>query len=168
MKTLLVVRHAKSSWANFGEADFDRPLNDRGKKDAPEMAKRLLAKNIRIDAFVSSPAKRAKKTCKAFCEVYDFDQDDILFIDKLYHAHLPVFYEVVTNLYEEHDHVAIFSHNPGITDFVNTLVKDVRIDNMPTCGVFAVEADTSSWNDFASAEKKFLFFDYPKKGQHAI
>ena len=63
-KTLLLIRHAKSSWDNFALTDFDRPLNDRGKNDAPEMAKRLIDKKINIDAFISSPAKRAKKTAK--------------------------------------------------------------------------------------------------------
>ena len=62
MKTLYIIRHAKSSWGDFSLPDFERPLNERGKKDAPEMAKRLLDKKINIDAFVSSPAKRAKST----------------------------------------------------------------------------------------------------------
>ena len=70
MKTLLIVRHAKSSWENSGEPDFERDLNERGKKEAPEMATRLLDKKIAIDIFISSPARRAKKTCKAFCKVF--------------------------------------------------------------------------------------------------
>ena len=68
MKTLIVVRHAKSSWANIGERDFDRNLNDRGKEDAPAMAEKLLHTKIKVDAFVSSPAKRARKTAKYFIE----------------------------------------------------------------------------------------------------
>ena len=81
-KTLLLIRHAKSSWDISNLNDFERPLNDRGKKDAPAMAKRLLHKKISIDAFVSSPAKRAKKTAELFCQEYGKKDDDIIFITK--------------------------------------------------------------------------------------
>ena len=162
MQRLYMVRHAKSSWGDFTTPDFDRPLNDRGKKDAPEMAKRLLDKKTAIDAFISSPAKRAKSTCKAFCKVYDRDKDEIIFIEELYHASVETFIKVASRIDDKFQSAAIFSHNPGITDFVNTLVKDVNIDNMPTCAIFAVEIEAGSWKDFLSAPKKFLFIDYPK------
>ncbi len=163
MKKLIVVRHAKSSWADMGQSDFDRPLNERGKKDAPEMAERLLKDKIVIDAFVSSPAKRAKRTCKAFAEAYGVEKDDISFVEHLYHAPAPVFYEAIKGFNDGNNSVAVFAHNPGITDFVNSLCNDVHIDNMPTCGVFSVEADVASWKDFEGAEKRFLFFKYPKE-----
>src|SRR5688572_28064890 len=128
MKKLYIVRHAKSSWGDFTTPDFDRPLNDRGKKDAPEMAKRLLDKGAAIDIFISSPAKRAKSTCKAFCKVYDRDKDEIMFVDELYHASVETFNKVLSAIDDKWDAAIIFSHNPGITDFVNTLVNDVSID----------------------------------------
>ncbi len=161
MKKLYIIRHAKSSWENFTVPDFDRPLNDRGKTDAPEMAKRLIDRKVKIDAFVSSPAKRAKKTAKLFCKELGEKDDNIILIDKLYEASVGTFYEVVTTLNDKFDAVAIFSHNPGITDFVNRL-SEVRVDNMPTCAVFAIEMDIKKWHDFKDVEKKFLFFDYPK------
>jgi phosphohistidine phosphatase len=161
MKTLLLVRHAKSSWDAPGLSDFDRPLNERGKKDAPEMAKRLKDKNINIDLFVSSPAKRAKKTAKYFAEAFDIKKDGIQFVDNLYLASSSAFRETIIDLNDKKNVVAIFSHNPGITEFANALTN-VRIDDMPTCGVFALHIDTDSWSDFENAEKKFLFFDYPK------
>ncbi len=164
MKTLLIIRHAKSIWANIGERDFDRPLNERGKKDAPEMAEKLLADQVKIDAFVSSPAKRAKKTCKAFMEVYDTEKENIILIDELYNAQVSTFYNVVSNLQHNPHHVALFSHNPGISEFANSLCQGVDIDDMPTCAVFAVEIPIDDWKDFGSAEKKFLFFKYPKQG----
>ena len=163
MKTLLIIRHAKSSWANIGEKDFDRPLNERGKKDAPEMAEKLLSQHVPIDAFVSSPAKRAKKTCKAFMEVYGVEKENILLVDELYNAQASTFYQVVSNLNKESNHIALFSHNPGISEFANSLCNGVDIDDMPTCAVFAVEIPIDDWKDFASAEKKFLFFKYPKQ-----
>ena len=161
MKTLLLVRHAKSSWDDPEMKDFDRPLNDRGKKDAPEMAQRLKDKGLKIDLFVSSPAKRAKKTAKIFAEVYDVKKDDIQLVEELYHASPSAFTKAIAELANKQDVVAVFSHNPGITEYASSLTN-VRIDNMPTCSVFAVQADVDSWSGFEEAEKSFLFFDYPK------
>lgn len=161
MKTLLVVRHAKSSWDRFDQPDIERPLNDRGKKDAPDMAQRLKEKGLKIDLFVASPAKRAKKTARLFAEEYKVAKEDILIRDELYEPSVENFYKVVTALPDKQNVVALFSHNPGITEFVNTLTN-VRIDDMPTCGIFAVSADVNTWSEFRAAEKQFLFFDYPK------
>ena len=161
MKILILVRHAKSSWDQMGLDDFDRPLNERGKKDAPEMAKRLKEKDLKIDLILSSPAKRAFRTARFFAEEFDMKKDDIEIEQDLYGAGVTSFLKVVESLKNKYDTVAIFSHNPGITDFVNTL-SSVHIDDMPTCGVFAVQAETDNWSDFATAPKRFLFFDYPK------
>lgn len=162
MKTVILVRHAKSSWDDASQTDFERPLNDRGKKDAPEMAERLLKKGIPIDAFVSSPAKRAKKTATIFAKAFDKEKDDVLLADQLYHAHEKDFYEVISQLPESMNNIAVFSHNPGLTDFVNALTPDaIRIDNVPTCGMFAITFQ-GSWQQFREAQKTFLFFDYPK------
>lgn len=161
-KTLLLIRHAKSSWDIGSLNDFERPLNDRGKKDAPAMAKRLLHKKINIDAFVSSPAKRAKKTAELFSKEYGKAEEDIVFVTKLYHASPEIFLEVIEELDNRFNTVAIFSHNMGITEFANTLVKDLQIDNMPTCSIFAVTINASKWSDFKNEKRNFLFFDYPK------
>lgn len=163
MKTLLIIRHAKAESA-FTLNDFERPLNERGKKDAPAMAKRLLDKKITIDAFISSPAKRAKKTAELFCETLVGKEEDVILVSALYHAPPSVFYEVIKNTSDDFNTIAIFAHNPGISDFVNELTKAVQIDNMPTCAVFAVQTDIGQWKDFAKAKKEFLFFDYPKNG----
>ena len=161
MKRVIVVRHAKSSWDDASVPDFERPLNERGKHDAPAMAKRLLEKKVEIDAFISSPAKRAKKTASLFAKEFGKHKDDIILVDALYHAGPEEFYEAIGNAPAKAKTIAIFSHNPGITDFVNSLT-DTRIDDMPTCAVFAVKAPVSDWNEFRQATREFLFFDYPK------
>ncbi len=160
MKSLLLVRHAKSSW-DFNVEDFDRPLNERGNKNAPEMAKRLIKKDIKIDLFVSSPAKRALSTANYFAEEYDRKAKSIITVPSLYHAASDAFYSVIKELDNDAKTVAIFSHNPGITDFANELT-DSRVDDMPTCGIFAVKADIKKWKDFVETKKEFWFFDYPK------
>ena len=165
MKTLLIVRHAKSSWDSADISDIDRPLNDRGKRDAPAMAQRLIKAGVRIDRFVSSPARRARNTAEHFAHTYGRKEKEIRQIPELYNATVPVFQEVVGALDDGDDTVAIFSHNPGITAFVNTLTDEIRLDNMPTCAVFAVKSDAEHWSAFLSAGPKFWFFDYPKAGE---
>jgi phosphohistidine phosphatase len=161
MKTIIVVRHAKSSWAQPGLSDFDRPLNDRGKDDAPKMAKVLTKKNLKIDALVSSPAKRAYKTASIFRKGLDMKKTELTEAPALYEASVKTFYHVVENLNDDWKTVAIFSHNPGITEFINTF-ETHPIYNMPTCGVYAIQIKTDSWKDFEPSKKQFLFFDYPK------
>ncbi len=162
MKTVYIIRHAKSSWANFDQTDFERPLNERGHENAVEMAERMLDKKIRIDAFISSPALRARQTCEHFCKVFSKDKNEIIFIDALYHADIATIKSVMAKTDDEYNTIAVFTHNPGISEYVNTLVEDVYIDNMPTCGVFAITAEISNWEAFDKAEKSFLFFDFPK------
>ena len=158
---MILVRHAKSDWGQDGLSDIERPLNERGKKDAPEMANRLKARKLHIDLFVSSTAKRARKTAKYFAEEFDVKKDDIKLVEDLYLATTSAFQKTISELSDKHDVVAVFSHNPGITEFANSLTN-VRIDDMPTCSLFALNIDTDSWSSFEDAEKKFLFFDYPK------
>ena len=161
MKYLLLVRHAKSTWDDFSIKDFDRPLNDRGKKDAPMMAKRLLKKDIKIDAFISSPAKRARKTAEAFVKEYKSEKNEVIFFEELYMAGQSSFETVIKNTADSYNTIAVFSHNEGITHFANTLT-DKKTDNIPTCGVFAVKIKSKHWKDFVDAKKEFWFFDYPK------
>lgn len=161
MKQLILVRHAKSDWGDPSLSDFDRPLNERGKQDAPVMAHRLLDNKVKIDAFISSPAKRARKTARIFAKVYKEKKDNMIFRDELYGAAENVFWDVITKADNKADSIAVFSHNPGITNFAN-LLTSTRIDNIPTCGIFAVKADCDKWKNFKEAEKEFWFFDYPK------
>lgn len=162
MKTLILIRHAKSSWDDAGLSDYERPLNDRGKKDAPAMAERLYERGIKIDAFITSPARRARKTAEQFAKRYKKEKDILLLKTELYMAGEETFYDVISKLDDDFDCVAVFSHNPGITEFANSLTDDARIDNIPTCGIFAVSIEAKKWNKFKEAKKKFLFFDYPK------
>src|SRR6476619_1590408 len=96
MYTLIIVRHAKSSWAVPGQADRERTLNERGKSDAPMMAERLRKRKLPIHACVCSPATRAYKTCKAFCEVFDYKKSDIIVEEDLYGATPEVFNSAVS------------------------------------------------------------------------
>jgi len=161
MKSVLVIRHAKSSWSDPGQPDFDRPLNERGKLDAPDMAKRLLDKSITIDAFISSPAKRARKTASLFAAAYKHDKENLILVPELYQAAPHNLFDAIAKAPPAAETIAVFSHNPGITEFVNMLTE-VRIDDMPTCAIYGVKAPIKSWAEFKEATKSFWFFDYPK------
>jgi phosphohistidine phosphatase len=160
MKTIYLIRHAKSDWSADVD-DFDRPLNDRGKRDAPVMARRLKLRHVDLDAFVSSPAKRALKTAKIFAAEFSLQHEQIVQIPELYMAPAATFYSVLESLENSLNSVLIFSHNNGITEFANSL-GIARIDNMPTCSVFAFTVEAESWVQIRTALKHFVFFDYPK------
>ncbi len=163
MKTLLIIRHAKSSWDGTALNDFERSLNEKGKKDAPIMAQRLLDSKINIDAFVSSPAKRAKKTAELFCKTYNRNAEEIFFVSALYHPSPETLFTVIEQLDNKYSSVAIFSHNEGITEFANKLAENFVIDNMPTCSVCAVEVKIDKWKDFAKSKRNLLFFYSPER-----
>jgi phosphohistidine phosphatase len=163
MKSLILVRHAKSDWGDSNLPDFERPLSERGKKDAPEMARRLQERVPVIDAFVSSPARRARKTAQVFALAYDFPKEAIVLKDELYEPDARDFNHAVSTLEDRLNTVVMFSHNNGITDFANHLTN-AFIDSIPTCGIFAVRIQAERWQDFMSAEKHFDFFDHPKAG----
>lgn len=162
MRSVLFIRHAKSSWDNASVRDFDRPLNERGKKDAPEMARRLLDREVPIDSFISSPAKRAIRTAGVFAEAYGLSLGSVLENPILYLPSPDVFYDVIEETSNEFHHLAVCSHNPAITYIVNQLTDKIRVDNVPTCGIFAIKTNVSNWQDFRKGQNEFWFFDYPK------
>jgi phosphohistidine phosphatase len=128
------------------------------------MAHRLIRTGVTIDRFVSSSAKRARQTAGYFVHAYGRKEKEIVLLPELYHASLQTFKAVVAGLDDNDNNVALFSHNPGITLFVNSLTN-TRVDNMPTCGVFAVRsADAANWSGFFTSGPEFWFFDYPKSG----
>src|ERR1700740_2682119 len=128
MKTLILIRHAKSSWNDASLSDLDRPLNDRGKKDAPVIPPRLRKKGFVIHAFLSRPARRALATAEIFAGEFDIKKKKIILVSALYNAQVPAFFKTISSLDEDLDTVAIFSHNPGITDLANQLTHS-RIDD---------------------------------------
>ena len=160
MKTLYLVRHAKSYWGDQSTPDFDRPLNQRGKKDAPFMGEVLKNKKVKPDLIVCSPAKRTKKTAIAIAEKIGCPEKKILFNDDLYEASSNTIIKVLNKIDERYNSVMIFGHNPGLT-VLNNQVSNNYIDNIPTCGIVALQLD-KKWSELNKNTCKFLFFEYPK------
>ena len=157
MKTLILVRHAKSDWPENTE-DFDRPLAEKGLDDAVKMSKFLKDSEIKIQKFISSPAVRALNTCKIFNQTYEIDIQEE---QKLYNPTESNFEKVIYGLEDNVESVAMFSHNNGISNFANSMSEDIFM--FPTCGVAGFQIDTDSWSDFENAKKKLIFFYEPKK-----
>jgi phosphohistidine phosphatase len=166
MKTLYLVRHAKSNWDNTELSDFDRPLNDRGKKDAPRMGKRLREKKVTPNIMLSSPAERALTTCKEIANVLDFPKGKIKTDKRLYHADedqiLKVLSELKDAARDSEEVVMIFGHNPGLTEFANSLLNE-SLMNIPTCGVVHATLNIEHWRDIHFGCGQMLHFDFPKK-----
>lgn len=161
-RTLVMIRHAKSSWANPLQSDFERPLNERGEKDAPVMGERMKERNLVPDLIISSKAKRAKQTAKKIAAAIGYNEENIRWYDRLYHCVPAVFVEVLYDVPDNVKTVYIVAHNPGITDFVNELSDKFKIDNMPTCGIVAAKFEAREWNEFSIVDKTVFLFDYPK------
>ncbi|MBX2955581.1 MAG: histidine phosphatase family protein [Cyclobacteriaceae bacterium] len=162
MKTLILVRHAKSSWSEPGLNDFSRPLNERGKRDAPRMGKRFKEKALTPDRLISSSAKRAFDTCIIIAGVIGFPEKNIITDKNLYHADEEQILSIVQDLKEPDDVIMMFGHNPGFTDFANRLMN-IHIDNIPTCGMVACALPVDKWSHVNWGSGKLIFFDFPKQ-----
>lgn len=162
MKTLLIIRHAKSAWDNPGLSDFDRPLNIRGKSDAPHMGKVLKNKGIIADKWLSSPAKRALSTATRFAKAMEVPKSEVHTDARIYHSSAYTLMQIIKEQAGGVDTLFLFGHNPGLTDLASMLTT-TRIDNIPTCGIFAVSFPVSQWNEVDGKNGSFLFFDYPKR-----
>ncbi|NJN42166.1 MAG: histidine phosphatase family protein [Flammeovirgaceae bacterium] len=162
MKKLYIVRHAKSSWDDMSLRDFDRPLNDRGKRDAPKMGRRLKEREISPDLLISSPAVRALSTCREIAAVLGYKFDSIKTDKRIYHAGESTILDVLKETNNNFKSVMIFGHNPGFTEFANSLF-DEQINNIPTCGVVGGKLAIESWADIYFGCGEMKFFDYPKR-----
>jgi phosphohistidine phosphatase len=161
MKKLVIIRHAKSSWDDPFLNDHERPLADRGLRDAPKMAKRLKKEKIYPDAIISSDAERAKMTTLMTAESLDVPTKKIDFKKDLYHGSLN---QIMSEIKKTGDNVKtlfLVGHNPGLNDLIWKLGGE--IDNLPTAGQFGLKFDIKSWDEISAKNAKFWFFDYPKK-----
>ena len=161
MKRILIIRHAKSSWAEIGQRDFDRPLNERGLRDAPEIARRLIQRNITIDLFVSSAAIRALTTTRLMMKEMELGEDQLIVKPDLYHAPPSVILSSIQQCDDTYNIIAVVCHNPGITMFAN-MIQRLSIDNVPTCGVLALKTIAANWEEVSIENMQYDFFDYPK------
>jgi phosphohistidine phosphatase len=159
---LTLVRHAKSSWNNDSLSDFDRPLNNRGLKNALEMGRRLADASYAVQNIISSPAVRAITTSSIIATEIGFDTKQIVLNDGIYNASLDSLINIVSNIDDRVSSAMLVGHNPGFTSLFNIL-SNAKIDNMPTCSVVQIQFDKDTWASITEHSGKLIDFDYPKK-----
>jgi len=162
MKRLVLMRHAKSSWDQPDLPDFDRPLNKRGKRDAPLMASRLRELGKKPDLILTSPAVRAISTAIVVAEEFGIPKKKIVENNNIYLASADELLEILRGLDDSRNRVLLCGHNPGMTKLCN-LLADLNIDNIPTCGVACLEMAIDSWAELKQASATLVYLEYPKK-----
>jgi len=167
VKTLYLIRHAKSSWNIPGISDIDRPLNERGYNDAHEMAKRLRKKTLSVQTnsfgaiIVSSPAIRAISTALIFARTFNMDPSQIQLHPMLYESSSKNYLSVISSLSDTQNIAFVFGHNPIITETAN-LLGGTELVGMATTGIVGVEFDALTWKQAISSLGKMTFYDFPK------
>lgn len=161
MKKLILVRHAKSSWDDPALPDHDRPLNDRGQRDAPKMGERLAKRGVLPDLILSSSAVRALTTAQIIAEKIGYDRKAIVVDRRIYGAQVSTLLYLIQELDDAHKQVMLFGHNPELTELAHRFSDD--IEDMPTCAVVELTFDVKRWVDVVDSKPVEVRFDAPKK-----
>lgn len=162
MKTLYIVRHAKSSWKYPELTDEERPLLEKGKKRTRKVIDYLLDKNTKVDLIISSHAVRALETARILAHALGYAEDNILISRQVYHASAEQLYDQFFDLSNEVENLMIVGHNPAFTSFANHFL-DKKIDWLPTSGIVSVSFDTRLWVNINMAERSTNFVVYPRE-----
>ncbi|MEL7024526.1 MAG: histidine phosphatase family protein [Pseudomonadota bacterium] len=167
VKTLTLLRHAKSSWDNPDLSDHDRPLNERGERDAPEMGRRLRERGIRPSVLVTSSAKRTRHTARHVARALGFPIEFIQVEKSLYHASPATMLKVIADLDTQFHHVLLIGHNPGISELAERL-SDGLVTNMPTAGMLTVGVELATWDELPYVASSVVGYDFPKNANGVI
>jgi phosphohistidine phosphatase len=160
---LFLVRHAKSSRNEPALPDKDRPLNDRGKRDAPKMGERLAKREVTPDLILSSPAKRALKTAQIIAKKLDYKLADIVVDERLYATGAEDLLQVIHKLGAKPKSVMLFGHNPELTELAHRLSS--KIAHLPTCAVAEFTFDAKSWSTIGKDKPVSAVLYTPKESQ---
>ena len=158
MKTLILVRHGKSSWKHDLQ-DFQRPLKKRAYKDAEKVVKAFMKNNSASFVLWTSPAVRALDSARIFQKELDIGEKDFFIKDQLYTFDERTLADIIASCDDSIDHLMIFGHNPAITEVVNSLGNEV-FDNIPTTGLSLIRFDANSWKELKDG--KTLLNLFPK------
>lgn len=161
MKSIYLLRHAKSSWKDAELSDIDRPLNKRGKSDAAMMGKYFSKKHILPELIISSPAKRAFKTACLIASELDYEEKNIHIDMALYGANVVELLSIIQQLEASLDKVMLVGHNPAFTLALPFFTGE-RIDNLPTCGLVRIDFENKRWNLIREGKGKLKLFQFPR------
>ncbi|MCD4729486.1 MAG: phosphohistidine phosphatase SixA [Bacteroidales bacterium] len=161
MKTLYIVRHAKSSWDNPGLADHERPILEKGKNRTKWVCDYLIENDSRIDLIISSHAVRARQTATVIGNALNYPEDNIRISTTIYHGDIDSLLDHLSELQDDVNSVMMVGHNPTFTTFANYFLHK-EIDWLPTSGIVCIEFDTDKWENFINAQKKAKFVITPR------
>lgn len=161
MKTLTLLRHAKSSWKQPDLSDFERPLNGRGRDDAPEMGHRLARRGLQPTHIVSSPVVRARATAEAVADALGYPPERIAWEPRVYEASTGVLLKILREQPDDASHLLLVGHNPGLTQLANLLADD-RLENLPTAGAYTLSLPVEHWLETEFGAGTRLALDIPK------
>ena len=161
-KTLILVRHGKSSWADSDLTDHDRPLNKRGIEDAPRMARRLVKRGDLPEVIVTSSALRALETAKAFASKLEIETGAVLVEPKIYGAGVDQLIELIHGFDDAVRGVLLVGHNPTLTELSHRLTGE-ELGDLPTCAVVTLRVGSGSWRSVGRTRVDLVDLDYPKK-----
>ncbi len=161
MKTLFLLRHAKSSWDYPDLRDFERPLAARGELDVPTMGRRFLDHGCKLDRIVYSPAARACSTAKLMAAAIDFPLERTVGNPDLYFCGTSMYLKAARLIDDACGAAMLVGHNPTITDFANEMAN-ADIDNIPTCGLVELALSIDRWSQARRGNATLVRFDYPK------
>jgi phosphohistidine phosphatase len=163
MKTVLLMRHAKSSWKHEDLKDVDRPLNKRGKKDAPYMGELLAKKKKTPELILSSSAKRARQTAKAVAKECKYD-GEIQYFDSLYLAEPEAYIDALKKLPDELNRVMIVGHNPGLESLLQQLSG--RVETLSTGAIAFIDLPIKNWKELKNeVEGTLMALRYPESSK---
>ena len=163
MKTIIIIRHAKSDWDN-NLPDHDRPLNHRGLKDAPEMGNRLLEYKVLPDIIFSSTANRAISTAKLIANEINYPEANIILKKDIYFVGQGYTKKLIEGLEDKYSTIFIVGHNPDQSSMVRYL-SGMDLGYIPTCSVVSISFNVKTWKETTSLNGEINFFEYPKKHQ---
>jgi phosphohistidine phosphatase len=166
MRTLYLVRHAKSDWSEPALSDQQRPLNARGRRDAPAMARRLARRYRRPQLLLSSPALRALRTAEIFARSFGARRRDIIVNPRLYASTASALLRIVRTLDNDLTRVMLFGHNPELSSLAHRLCD--HIDHLPTCAVVRFKYDAKSWREVGRSPPARATLCTPRRGSTAI
>ncbi|MGH1337209.1 MAG: SixA phosphatase family protein [Aureispira sp.] len=161
MKQIYLIRHAKSSWKTLSLNDIDRPLNKRGKRDAPFMAQKMVKKGMQVDAFWASPSKRTQATAHAFALALNYPLEHLHWDKNVYEATASTLLKIIQEWKDDWQKVALFAHNFACTDFANYYALPL-LENVPTTGVVHLQFTVSHWSQISKTNGQVLDFEYPR------
>ncbi|MBL7974654.1 MAG: histidine phosphatase family protein [Candidatus Kapabacteria bacterium] len=162
MKTLYIIRHAKSDWDDPQASDYERTLNKRGLRDAPFMGKYLAGQGVKPDVLLASTAPRAFTTAQLIAKELQYPEDDIVGKRELYLSDEKTLLKNINALPDSGVTAMVVAHNPGVSNFVNYLTGEF-MSHLPTCGIVRIDFKATTWAEVGRGTGTLISYDYPKK-----